>query len=166
MRFLLFLFLTVTISFSASAHEYFFGFAELSYNTSAQAYEGTLILSTHDVEDYFQRKGIAIRALENHTEDFDLQELIALELFEGFAIQTENGTLDFELMGYEVLENGMTQFYFRSQSITKSKELDITFDLMMDLFPKQQNKINYISEDESASAVFLVNNKQSRISLK
>lgn len=166
MKFIFGALVCLLISFEADAHAYFFGFAEVSYNSKESVYEGTLILSTHDVEEWLQQKEIPLLSLEEHTNDLEMYEYIELELFEGFQIKTNGTSLLFELIGYEVLENGMTQFYFHSQKTEKGTQLDITFDLMMNEFPQQQNKINYIENNQSYTAVFIAEQKQSIISIE
>ncbi len=154
------------LSFSSNAHEYFFGFAELTYNTDESVYEGTLILSTHDLEEWFVSNNLKIGELEDYTKDEDMQQAMSELLFEGFQVTTEFGSLEFQIVGYEVLETGMTNFYFKSKKSEAGTSLDVTFDLMMREYPKQQNKLNYIEGIKSVNAVFLANKKTSTISLK
>ncbi len=166
MKRLLILFTLTFLSFQTEAHAYFFGFAELNYNVEEGEYEGTLILSTHDVEDWLKRKEVPIITLEDHIDDYEIHALMELEIFEGFEVKSNDQGLIFQLIGYEILDNGMTQFYFHSNKTDKGNELDITFDLMMDEFPQQQNKINYIENNRSLTAVFLKEHRQTSISLK
>lgn len=165
MKFLLPFIFLFAVSSQALAHEYFFGFAEMSYNEEEQAYEGTLILSTHDVEEWLIQKEVPISSLEDHIDDYSVYPLMELEIFEGFQITANGINLIFELDGYEILDNGMTQFYFHSKKVEKGNKLDITFDLMMREYPRQQNKINYLEENKSLTAVFLANHTTNSISL-
>lgn len=159
--FLLLVFLSI-FNFTSFGHEYFFGFAEIAYNADDKNYQGTLSLSTHDLEEWFQAKGLKIDELEHFTKDEDMQQKMAELLFQGFKIRTENQNLEFQLIGYEVSNSGMTNFYFTSQSCDKGKELNVTFDLMMKELPKQQNKLTYFDNGKSSTAVFL-NNKTNSI---
>lgn len=155
--------LVMLTSFTSKAHEYFFGFAELSYNPTEQVVEGTLILSTHDVEEWFQGKKLPVKELEDHVSDQKLIQQMASTLFSEFKIKNNGNPLKLQLIGYEVLPNGMTNFYFHSNKTEKPKNLDFTFDLMMNELPKQQNKITYLDKENSYTAVFITTKKQSSI---
>jgi hypothetical protein len=163
MKLLLVMSFTLLASFSSQAHEYFFGFAELSFNSTEQIIEGTLIISTHDVEEWFQNKELPVKELEDHVSDEKLIQQMATTLFSEFKI-TNNGTnIKLNMIGYEVLANGMTNFYFHSNKTKKPNKLDITFSLMINELPKQQNKITYLENEKSYTAVFTNVKKQSSI---
>ena len=75
--------------------------------------------------------------------------------------------LDFEIDGIEVMNNGITNFYFRSAPVPKElKALKIRFDLMMDSYPKQQNKITLRKEKETYIALFTNNSRVDKITVK
>jgi|TARA_R110000737_G_scaffold223373_2_gene238379 hypothetical protein len=155
--------LIMLTSFTSIAHEYFFGFAELSYNSTDQVIEGTLMLSTHDLEEWFQIKKLPVKELEDHVSDEKLIQQMASTLFSEFKIKNNGTSLKLQLIGYEVLPNGMTNFYFHSNKTEKPQKLDFTFDLMMNELPKQQNKITYLDKQKSYTAVFVSTKKQSSI---
>jgi hypothetical protein len=163
MRFFLALSFFLLSSFSSKAHEYFFGFAELSYNLTDEVIEGTLMLSTHDVEEWLQGKKLPVKELEDHVSDQKLIQQMGSTLFTEFKIKNNGVDLKLQLIGYEVLPNGMTNFYFHSSKTEVPKKLDFTFDLMMKEMPKQQNKITFLDNEKSYTAVFVANKKQSSI---
>jgi hypothetical protein len=164
--FWLFALLSVS-SFSANAHEYFFGFAEMSYNSTDQVLEGTVMLSTHDVEEWFQEKKLPIKEMEDHVTDAALIQQMAKALFNEFKVKSGGKEVIFQMIGYEVLPNGMTNFYFHSNKIAKpNKFIDITFDLMMNELPAQQNKVTYLDNEKSYTAVFTQAKSQSSIILE
>lgn len=165
MKFLSLLFVCITLSFQANAHEYFFGFAELSYNNESKAYEGTLMLSAHDIQEYLEYKDIVTEDIEGFTNDQELIEMIGLTLFSGFQLQSEGNAIDLKLIGFEILKNGMAQFYFTSNTVKKATELNITFDLLMDIYPKQQNKVTFKNGFTSQTAVFLQNKTNASLKL-
>ncbi|MEJ6798175.1 MAG: hypothetical protein QNK75_03995 [Crocinitomicaceae bacterium] len=163
----LFFSLIVVLAFAAQthAHEYFFGFAELNYNQEEGVYEGTLTLSSHDFKHWLETRAMDLTEdVDDPTKPAYLQQ-ISREIFTGFQITANGNSLAFEIVAKEELNTGLTNYYFRSTKAEQSGTLDVKFDLMMDLFPQQQNKITYREELKSSTAVFLSNKTHSSISL-
>jgi len=163
MKFLLFIGFSLLSSLSLQAHEYFFSFAELAYNSNEEKLEGTLMLSTHDLEEWFLTKNLAVNELEDHINDTKLIQQMSVILFSELRVKNNGQNIKFEVIGYEVLPNGMTNFYFHSEKIARPKILDITFDMMMSEIPEQQNKITYLDNEKSFTAIFTTTKKQSSI---
>jgi hypothetical protein len=163
MRIVLVLSISLLTSISSFAHEYFFGFAEIAYNPTEQAIEGTLILSTHDVEEWLQGRNIPVKELEDHVSDKKIIQQMASALFSELEIKNNGNVLSIRIIGYEVLPSGMTNFYFHSNKTQKPTRLDFKFNLMMKELPQQQNKITYLDNEKSYTAVFTDSNKQSSI---
>ena len=146
-------------------HEYFFGFAEMEYNDITQKFEATIIVSTHDLE----------RALElAEVNSGDLAKLDAAST-EGQAVeQYLNGhfrvstsqRVKFNLIGSEVFLNGTTNFYFESETVNFNNELNVTFDLLMDVFKQQQNKITLNYRDNSYTRTFLYTERKQLIAIE
>ncbi|MBU2018260.1 MAG: hypothetical protein KJ941_01330 [Bacteroidetes bacterium] len=157
--------LALFASFSIHAHAYYFGFAEMSYNQDNQNYEVTLVLSTHDVEEYFQSKSLNIKELEDHIGDANKLAEMSKVLLSGFKVKAGTQTLQLSSIGYEVLPNGLTHFYFNSQKIPSSQNFDIEFDLMMEFLPEQQNKLTFLQDERSITTVFTQSNKSNILTL-
>lgn len=164
MKLLLTLIVALAFSAQANAHEYFFGFAELSYNQDDGVYEGTLTVSTHDFNDWLEMREIDLTENDDPTKPTYFQQL-SREIFTGFLVSANGNSIAFEIVAMEDLNTGLTNYYFRSMKAEKSNSLDVTFDLMMNLFPQQQNKITYRDELKSSTAIFLSNKTHSSISL-
>lgn len=147
------------IACSASAHEYFFAFAEMNYNAKDSVIEVTLISSAHETEDALNISGIAIKELEDHYKDAEMIEKLEKFLQSGFTM-TENGkAIVFELIGFEVDQRGMVQFYLKSNKLAPPTEYEARFDLLMDQFPEQQNKILFTHNNKTTTAIFLPNKR-------
>ena len=164
MKFLTFLFLFL-LSLSSFGHEYFFGFSELEYNEITQKLEATIIVSTHDLE-----RALAISAVNSG----DLTKLkidspevkeVKNYLMNHFVVEA-NETIKFNLVGSEVFLNGTTNFYFESESIVIKRELKITFDLLMDVFRQQQNKITLTYRDKKYTRTFLYTERKHLIKIE
>jgi hypothetical protein len=163
MRFFVLLFLVLSFHQKSYAHEYFFGFAELSYNDEFMNYEGTLMLSTHEIQEYLENLNLIDQELSTYQGNEEMFATIGMVLWKDFKINIGSNELELKLVGIEVLETGMSNFYFNSQSTERSNQLDISFSLLMDLFPLQQNKLNYIDGMRVFTSVFFTNKRKSSI---
>lgn len=160
-------FLTLSVlSVKAYAHEYFFAFAEVEYNAAEQCFEVTLEGSAHDVEDVMNEQGITIRELEDHYADTVMRRRLELFIEKGFSVTTGGRQPKFRLVGYEVMPNGLVDFYLRSEPVILSGQVDFRFDWLMDALPGQQNKITFINGGEKFTEVFLPHQRNASISLK
>lgn len=145
------------------AHAYYFAFAEMSYNFTDKQYETTLIVSTHDIEEYFQGQGLDVNELEDLVGNDSMLVEMTNTLTKYFNVSVVHTKLNFSPIGYEVLDNGMTHFYFHSQKIERGTNLIVSFDLLMKEYPEQQNKITYLEYDNSYTAVFTQTRKRNQI---
>lgn len=138
-------------------HEYYFGFVELAYDAETERFEGTMVLSAHDVEDWLQDQGVLIAQMEDLKPNTDLMSEVQEKLFSGFQLSFDHEAVHNQIVGVEVLTNGMVHFYFQSEPIHPTSALNIQFDLLMDYFPDQQNKITYLKDGIASVAVFTKN---------
>lgn len=147
------------------AHEYFFAFAEIDYNESTRSFEITLEGSAHDVEDVLNESGIAIKELEDHYKDAEMLSRIEGFIQKGFAIYSGTSSAVLRLEGMEVQPNGLVRFYIKSDPIAVGNSLTVQFDWLMDVLPKQQNKLTLSYRNEKYTAVFLPHERKSTIQL-
>ncbi len=167
MRILLFI-LTLLFATSSYAHEYFFAFAEVEYDEMNGRIEATITVSTHDFEFYLQQEGIIQGDLNKNKSDSVKMLLIENEIIRHFDIKESYTDEDQELKkklskmkleGFETNLNGTVEFYLSSQVYEPLKTIEFTFDILMDQYPKQQNKINFITRDKKQTIDFLQSNK-------
>jgi hypothetical protein len=166
LKFLLSFLIILAISFTSQAHEYFFGFAEMEYNATEGVYEGTLIFSAHDFEMWLNQKGIKVVDLEDHIESYSFMEDAGEVVFEDFSVSNNTSFLHLSIIGFEVLNNGLCQIYFASSKSPAFDSLDVKFELLMDVFPDQQNKITFLDGKNSYTATFTQVNKQANIQIQ
>ena len=146
---------SLSFVFTSFAHEYYFSFAEMEYNTTNKKLELTLIVSTHDIEHWLQDKGIPVKELEDHYSDSLLQKNIGETLLKGYSVTCNKTGVIFHIIGYDVLKTGVTEFYFSSNSFELMSPLLIRYDLLMDKYPAQQNKLTFIYNSTKESYSFL-----------
>lgn len=165
MKFSLFIisFFTVVSSF---AHQYHFAFAEAEYNWETSRIEASVSVSTHDFEHELSETGMQVNHLESYANDKMMQLSLSDKVLENFKIQMGAVACEFRFIGYEVLNSGMTYFYFESQIIPFDNNLIVQFDLMMNHNKEQQNKLSFINNSEKISVSFLQNERTQKIKLE
>ena len=156
----------LAVSSISYGHDYFFGFAEVEYNDITQEFEATLTVSTHDLENILLSDNVIEHKLD--TEKMDAQELNAIEkyLLTYFSISTESRECKFKLIGYDVHNNGSANFYFESEAIELGTEIEFQFDLLMNQFQEQQNKITLYYRNKNYTFPFRYNQRKQTFKLE
>lgn len=149
-------FVFISVFFSASAHEYYFAFAEVEYNQSTKKLEISLEISAHDLEAEMKKSGISFeKHIEDQTKNGDFKKQLEIHIEKGFGISTANSPIPLRLIGFDVLPTGLLYVYFESEPLELIQPLSVTFNLLMDSFPDQQNKATFIRNNSKQTAVFL-----------
>lgn len=166
MRLLFIVLILSTVGFQLHAHNYYFGFAEMQYNATTQTLETTLVLSAHDLEDVLKSKKIIARELEFLEKDS--LTIATLENFVNSEFIVSSGAIraHFSLLGFEVIKNGLVQIYLLSSPLVLGKSIDISFSILMNEFPEQQNKLTFIHNKQKRTAVFLPHKRTDSIILE
>lgn len=140
----------------AFGHDYFFAFAEVEYNDISQQLEATVSVSSHDLERIFEEKSWSIDDLES-TEEKNAENFIAITewMLNQFTVSSEKSSAEFTVVGCEVELSGMIRFYLESAPIQITAALTVKFDLLMDNFPEQQNKLTLYFRDQTITKSFL-----------
>jgi hypothetical protein len=159
------LFSVFLYSFQVVAHEYYFGFAEMQYNPVNKTLEATIVLTAHDLELVLEQKGIHLKNLELSEKDSLTISKVFSILGETFTVIVGNQKAIFKPLGFEVNRIGQINIYIFAENINLLNSIDITFSTLMDSFPLQQNKLTFIHENNSYTAVFLPNKKSEIIKL-
>jgi hypothetical protein len=156
----------ISVLFSANAHEYYFAFGEVEYNESTRKLEITLEVNAHDLEFDMKKSGIdLVGHIEEQTQNSNFKKQLELHLTQGFKITNEDLGLSLTLVGFDILPNGLLYAYLESQPITLDKRLTFTFNLLMESFPSQQNKVTFIRNKQKQTAVFLPSKPTETITL-
>ena len=149
--------------FSASlkAHDTYFSFAEVEYNDLNGSIEATLTISTHDLEMVLMEKNLLHGALTSSP----LDSVLLLQLEEiinaSFQLAPTNGTnFHWTLDGMENTLTGNTNVYLSTSVKERLTTLDVHFDLLMDRYPEQQNKLTFIYHNRKTTRIFLNNKRQ------
>jgi hypothetical protein len=62
--------------------------------------------------------------------------------------------------------NGLTRFYFKTQPFKNSEEILVEYDLFMEKYKEQQNKLTIIQRDNKETFDFLIQEKTKLITIK
>lgn len=156
----------ISVLFSANAHEYYFAFGEVEYNESTRKLEITLEVSAHDLEFDMKRSGIILdKHIENQTQNTAFKKQLEAHLLSGFSISSNDSPVSLKLVGFDVLPTGLLYVYLESEALELMKSLVFKFDLLMESFPNQQNKITFIRNTRKQTAVFLPTKRTEVITL-
>ena len=161
MKQILFVLLLLSSTYSFS-HDYFFAFAEVEYDEYNARVEATLVMTTHDFESYLKKNNIITKELSFYKNDSLVLKQVETEILKHFSLISESvGALTLE--GFEIELTGMIQVYLTAPILSPSEGLDIQFDLLMDEFKEQQNKLTFIYRDQKTSYVYLQNKRSQHI---
>lgn len=144
--------IVVLTAFASAAHDFYFGFAEMEYNTITQKIEMTLTVTTHDFERSMEAKGKKIDNIAS-IQDNEVN-WVTDYINEHLQIKSGDARSTFHYVGHEVTLEGTTYFYFESDIIALAKEMDVTFDVLMETYTQQQNKLTFYYEDRTLTAAF------------
>lgn len=160
----IFLFFLFLWSFTSSAHNFYFAFAEVEYNELGQRIEATISLTSHDFEENLAANGTPIQFVSG--KEYNEQDLANIEnaLNKGFKLVSGQQNIELELEGMDIQLNG-TAHFFLSAALSAPSELTLTFDLLMDTYSEQQNKMNFIYRDHKDAYVFMQNQRTNNIEL-
>ena len=155
-RFLIISILVVLGNFSF-AHNYYFSFAEVEYNDFCGCFESSLTVTTHDLEQVLRKKNLLNKNLETSLTDNMLKQGIEELINEGLQISTGGKKLGFHLEGNDIGLNGLTTFYLSSKPIDLFDEIIFQYNLLMNEFPDEQNKLTFIFRGEKTTLNFIAN---------
>lgn len=168
----------MVFAFSATsfAHEFYFAYAELTYNELQKRFEGTIIFSTHDLERAIEPKGSLIGKFEKLDETSAELKVIENYINQHFQI-TYGCALDsnaadiicmsqFTLEGIVTQLNGTIECYVSSNAGSLYNPVQFKFDALMERYTNQQNKLTFIYRDQKETLSFLLYDQQKYFTLK
>lgn len=148
-----------------SFHEYFLGFAEMQYNDDSKKLEVSIAITGHDLEQYLDEKGINVPKLEECINQPVHLAKIEKEIQNGFQVKDGTDNLLLDLVGMEVNNRDQAIFYLTSREIEKPTKLTVRFDLLMNYFIKQQNKLTVFKDGKKEFYAFLKTGPERKIDL-
>ena len=160
------LFFSILFSLNLSAHPFYFSYAEIEYNEFSNCFEGFISLSSHDFEELLNEEKNTKTSISKAMNDSLLKKEISKILNMGLSFSANTQEIQFQLEGYESEMNGLTRFYFKTQPFKNSEEILVEYDLFMEKYKEQQNKLTIIQRDNKETFDFLIQEKTKLITIK
>jgi len=160
------LFFSILFSLNLSAHPFYFSYAEIEYNEFCNCFEGFISLSSHDFEELLNEEKNIKTNISKAMNDSLLKKEISEILNSGLSFSAGRQEIRIQLEGYESEMNGLTRFYFKTQPFKNSQEIIVEFDLFMEKYKEQQNKLTIIQRDNKETFDFLIQEKTKLIKIK
>ncbi|WP_159038585.1 DUF6702 family protein [Brumimicrobium mesophilum] len=152
---LILLSLFFSMSLNSKAHEFYFSFAEMQYNEKTEKFEISLEVTGHDLEDYIKNKGILIPRLEDCVGKPLYLNMIEQEISSGFQVIIKERTLQLDLVGMKINDNDQVVLFLVSNKVEKPLTIDVKYNLLMDFYPLQQNKLTIFKPKGKQFVTFL-----------
>jgi hypothetical protein len=160
------LFFSILFSLNLSAHPFYFSYAEIEYDEFCNCFEGFISLSSHDFEELLNEEKNTKTSISKAMNDPLLKKEISEILNSGLSFSAVRQEIRIQLEGYESEMNGLTRFYFKTQPFKNSEEILVEYDLFMEKYKEQQNKLTIIQRDNKETFDFLIQEKTKLITIK
>jgi hypothetical protein len=160
------LFFSILFTLNLSAHPVYFSYAEIEYNEFCNCFEGFISLSSHDFEELLNEEKNTKTSISKAMNDSLLKKEINEILNSGLSFSADRQEIRIQLEGYESEMNGLTRFYFKTQPFKNSEEIIVEYDLFMEKYKEQQNKLTIIQRDKKVTIDFLIQEKTKLITIE
>ncbi len=127
--------------------------------------EGTLIFTSHDLEEVLMAKGIITSKFEKLQHDSITISALGNALFNDFKFYSNQVPIKLNALDFSLTKNGLIEIYFKSEKVKLSQDFELQFESLMDIYPKQQNKITFIQNNEKQTYVFMNNETRRKITI-
>lgn len=141
-------------SVTENNHPSHFSYAEIEYNSNENIFEASLEITGHDLSYYFRDQQFDI---ENIKTVDSLKDRMEDELNLHFYVEDELRMYrsSFIIEEVEQRRDDTIIFYMSSEGPQNSLEsIYLTFDLFMESFPNQENKISFIQNNKEQTYLF------------
>ena len=165
MKGILILFLLLLSAFSYG-HDTYFAFAEMEYDEDCSCLEISIKVSAHDLNSIAENQTKNYLGLEKTLNSKEgNSNIIQQIILQGFEINQYQKKIVSLYEGFELNNDGDCFFYFKTEKLEKGL-IDIRFDLFMNTYLEQQNKLIYNKSDHSKQTfVFFGSSRETKIEL-
>ena len=165
MKGILILFLLFLSAFSYG-HDTYFAFAEMEYDEDCSCLEISIKVSAHDLNSIAENQGKNYLGLEKTLNSKEgNSNIIQQIILQGFEINQYQKKIVSFYEGFELNNDGDCFFYFKTEKLEKGL-IDIRFDLFMNTYLEQQNKLIYNKSDHSKQTlVFFGSSRETKLAL-
>lgn len=165
MKGILILFLLFLSAFSYG-HDTYFAFAEMEYDEDCSCLEISIKVSAHDLNSIAENQTKNYLGLEKTLNSKEgNSNIIQQIILQGFEINQYQKKIVSFYEGFELNNDGDCFFYFKTEKLEKGL-IDIRFDLFMNTYLEQQNKLIYNKSDHSKQTlVFFGSSRETKLAL-
>jgi len=156
----------IAISHLSFGHDFFYAFAEMEYKEECSCVEISLRVSAHDLNSIAESMIEDYKGLERTLNDSeDEGQIVDKLIMKGFEISQGTKVIEMSYQGFEIFNDDECIFYFTSEGF-KPETINVRFDLFMNQFSEQQNKLILIRADKQTEPyMFFIFKRQSEIKL-
>lgn len=165
MKGILILFLLFLSAFSFG-HDTYFAFAEMEYDEDCSCLEISIKVSAHDLNSIAENQTKNYLGLEKTLNSKEgNSNIIQQIILQGFEINQYQKKIVSFYEGFELNNDGDCFFYFKTEKLEKGL-IDIRFDLFMNTYLEQENKLIYNKSDHSKKTfVFFGSSRETKLAL-
>lgn len=135
---------------SAAAHTYFFGLTDISVNPNNHQLEIIHQFTGHDIENAIAQS----KQINFSPEHAQYEQLIQAYIESHFHLQQHNQAIALKTLGSEY-ESGKIYIYQEASKVTHLAGIKVNNAILMDVFPKQVNTVNYQDGEIKGSLTFM-----------
>ena len=163
-------FVVAVLSFlmnNLNAHEYHFSFAEVEFNNNCQCLQVSISVAAHDFELALKKKGLLKSSLERDINENGISTDLKKEFLDHFVVNIDGDNIALSIEGYEFTDDGLLYIYTSSKkiNITDSSVLQFKYDLLMESFSEQQNKLTFEYNNVKQTLSFIKGPQESNMIL-
>lgn len=149
----------------AFSHDYHFAFLEMEYYPTEQQFQASLKVTSHDLVYITSKK---------HGQDFTMSQILRTDslrieleelILNGFSLFQNTDRISFKVDGHELNENGEITFYLSSEKIVRNGLLTLSFSLLTNYFPDQQNKLDFLKFGKHHTLTYLATDHTKEINV-
>ncbi|GAB5418830.1 MAG: hypothetical protein Crog4KO_01890 [Crocinitomicaceae bacterium] len=133
----------------------------MEYNAVSQRMEVTLTVTTHDFEQAMEEGGHAIENVQSI--DSEGKKAIEAYINRHFNVTSGYEMSHLNFIGNEVSLDGTSNWYFESEPMNFQEQVEIRYDVLMEAFPEQQNKVTLYYSGKTYTAAFTPMNKTKQL---
>ena len=125
---------------SFSVHKYYLSLTQIEYNNEEKSIQIIMNVFMDDIEEVLNKTYNIDLRLTTQKELKDNDKYFSEYLSKKLHLKVNNKPVPFTYLGKEY-EGGLVYFYLEIKDISEVKTIDVTNQVLMDLFPTQQNLI-------------------------
>lgn len=132
------------------AHQFHVSKAQVEYSAESEALQISLHIFLDDLEFALEEKGASNLFLCSEREAENAEEMLQKYLSQQFQIKIDGTTQTYQYIGKEISEDlAAVWCYFEIPKITAPKSIEVTNEILMDLYDDQKNIVHIIGPDNA-----------------